>query len=119
MFDYTKFKEEYVPPTRLDYLKSFLRFPTMNGAIVTASYWDRDPMSETEYQEFLNITDDDGWNSENADRIQRLRCRTTLGFYLADWFRYFSRPFTDSFNEFKIQHFDNAYNEAIYNSFDY
>ncbi|QNH71915.1 hypothetical protein P9VFCI_084 [Rhizobium phage P9VFCI] len=116
MFDFAKFKEGYVPPTRLDYIKSFLKLPTWKGAVRTASYWDRDPMSETEYQEFMDITSDSKWNNENADRIQRLRCRTTFGFYLSDWFKYLSRPFTDSFETFTHDHFDNAYNEAVYNA---
>ncbi|QGZ14234.1 hypothetical protein PP940_gp129 [Rhizobium phage RL2RES] len=116
MFNYIEFKQTYIAPTRLDYLKSFLKIPTVKGAIQTASYWKRDPMSETEYQEFLDITNDSKWNNENADRIQRLRCRTTFGFYLADWFKYFSRPFTDSFERFSHDHFDNAYNEAVYNA---
>ena len=94
--------DQYTPPTRLDYVKFLLKFPSMDEANTWANLRFSDgPMNEEEYNRHLETFSDDlEFAKENADRINRLRSRTAFGFYLASWGDFFARPFKYSYKDF-------------------
>jgi hypothetical protein len=115
MDTFQEFQNSYVKPSFSDYLRSFFKLPSWQEAHLWAhAHMGGGPLSEGEYKSYLTITDDPVWNKKNADEIQRLRCRTTFGFYLVDWYRWFKRPFCSSYEGFCAVHWENAYNAWDY-----
>lgn len=114
MASYEEFKAQYIEPTFGDYVKMLLTIPTWGECKLWSDFrMDGGPMTEAEYQAFMTMTDDKEWNRKNADSINRSRCRTTIGWYLYFWIRFFMRPFTYSFAEYKNDQFSDAYDNYL------
>ena len=116
MMTYQEFRESYVEPTKLDYLKSFLELPTWQDARFNAMIFDQGPMSESEFENHIQLIGigEREHDEKEANNSNRLRCRTTVGWYIAGWLRYFARPFGSTFDKYKEVCYENAYNDWSY-----
>lgn len=97
------FDKTYVHPTKWDYVKHLVTsYPTWEEANMWSNFrLDGGPMTEKEYQGFLDIfSEDPKYGKENADSINRKRCRTTFGWYIGGWFFYFKRMVFFDYEEF-------------------
>ena len=104
-------KMQYVEPTYAQFLWDKFRFPTWEEARNVHSHWKyQEPMTEIEYQKYLNLVPEDPiWSKKTADSINRSRSRTLFGDYLLRWVFYFKNVFTYGYIAYANDKFDNAH----------
>ena len=112
---YEDFKNTYVEPTFADFLRDkFLVFPSMSDAHAWSTWRLGDgPMNEAAVASFQAAVDPEGRFPEDVHRMMRLRARTTFGWYLSAWVRYF-KNWRTSFAEYQALREEDAYNGFMY-----
>lgn len=117
---YREFHDSWVPPTRMEYWKSFLDVPTWRKVMLDNSMWrhssrgdglpNESVMSESEIQHHAEVAG----GIDIALSIARSKARTDVGHYLYEWYRHIRYCLFSTYEKHVEVAFENDYNSWDY-----